>query len=243
MTIVEKNDVDINKLFTWGRVFEVAGDSGEAEALVYMRLLGDADVNRARVYALRESANLRKRMNDPESDEHMIYVKEIDEFEKEDIINYIVMFSMRAITNLAIKEVKIPNPKQPKADAGLEEMEEFQKSIDEFPDKLHKATEEYMVKEVSKLRKSLEPKDKEELYKEYKRALIDEFCEQKAYQAYKDMEIYLGCYKDDSYKEKFFESLEQYLNLDINIKASFRTAYDKLEMSMNDLKKLRQATQ
>jgi hypothetical protein len=240
---VERNDVNVNRLFTWGRVYEVQNSEGEVEALVYMRLLGDADVNKARVYALRKSAELRKKLNDDNSDEHLIYIKEMDEMELSDIVNYIVVFSMREFGNNALKQVKVKRPKQPKGDASLEDLEKFQKEVDEYPDKLEEATTKFIKKDVEKLKKYLETQDKETLYKQYKKTLINEFCEQEANRSYRDMEIYLGCYKDDEYKEKFFESLEQFENLDTQIKSDFRAAYNSLNVPMDELKKLRQATQ
>jgi hypothetical protein len=56
------------------------------------------------------------------------------------------------------------------------------------------------------------------------------------------MELYLGCYKDDGYKERFFSSFEEYDNLDTQVKADFRAAYEKLDMRADELKKLREAT-
>ncbi len=238
----EKNDVDINRLFSWGRVYQVVNSKGEVEADVYMRLLGDADANRARVYALRESAELRKKLLDLNGVERMIYIKDIEELEREDLVNYIVFFSMRDITNRAIREVKVPAPKIPKSNASLAKMEKYQKEVDEHQPKLRKAIDEFVKKEVDALKKSVESDTKEILYRKYSRGLTDEFCEQRALAAYRDMEIYLGCYKDDDYSERFFDSFEQFDNLDSKVKADFRSAYETLDMKTEELKKLREAT-
>ena len=64
---IEKNDVDISKLFNWGKAFEIVGEDGVVD-VVYMRVLGDADINKARVFALRESAKLRRALRNPDSD-------------------------------------------------------------------------------------------------------------------------------------------------------------------------------
>lgn len=239
---LEKNDVDINRLFTWGRVFEVVNSENEVEALVYMRLLGDADSNRARVYALRKSAELRKKLWDENDVERLIYIKTLDELERVDIINYIALFSLREINKRSLEEVSIPRPKQPKSNAALSKLEKYQQELDEYPTKLKKALQDFQKKEVEKLKKSLETESTETLYKKYVRTLIDEFCEQEALRAYRDYEIYLGCYKDDNYKEKFFSSFEEYDNLDTEVKQNFRAAYDKLSIGMDELKKLREAT-
>jgi len=100
-----------------------------------------------------------------------------------------------------------------------------------------------MKKGVEKLKKLLYKKSVEELYEQYKKFLIDEMCEMTATRAFKDMEIYLGCYKDDEYSELFFDNFGQYENLPTEVKLNFRSAYEKLNFPMDELKKLREATQ
>lgn len=239
---VEKNDVDINKLFSWGKKFILDVGDGQ-EIAVYMRLLGDADVNRARVYALRKSAELRKELSDTNSDIRWATIRQEDAMELEDITNYILVFSMREITNSAIREVDIPVPKPPKSNAALAKMEKYQKELDEYPAKRQDAVNQFIQKEVDKLKKYLMKEDKSTLYRRYVNTLIDEFCEREAIKAYSDMECYLGCYSDENYKEKFFKDFETFDNIDEQQKEVFKTAYSKIGIGMNELKKLREATQ
>lgn len=240
--VVEKNDVDISRLFQWGRVFEVVTGKDKVEALVYMRILGDADSNKARVYALRKSAELRRNLNTDGTDENMVLIRSIDEMEEQDLINYIGLFSLREIRNNGFKEVRIPRPVQPKSNASLAKMEKYQQEVDEYPGKLQKALEKYMKKELDALKKSLEGKSKEELYKEYKSSLINDLCEHEALRAYNDMAVYLGCYTDDTYSTRFFESFDKFDNLDTDLKNKFKAAYQSLEIPQDELKKLRAAT-
>lgn len=243
MSIVERNDVDLSKLFVWGKKFEIVDKDEEMQATVYMRLLGDADVNRARVYALRKSRELRLKLLDPNSDERMLYIQTLDELTKEDLYNYITMFSMREITNRAFKEVRVEKPKQPKSNAPLKKMEEYQKQIDDYPKKLDEAIKKFIKKEVESLKSFLEKEDKEVLYKRYMDSIIEEFCEQEALKAYRDYELYLGCYKDEDYKIRAWESFEEFDNLPTEVKQNFRAAYETLDIKMDELKKLREATQ
>src|SRR5574338_1291244 len=107
MESVERQDVDLQKLFGWGRVFEVINpQTEEAEAIVYMKLLGDADLGRARVYALRKSAELRRKLKDTNSDEYLAWVRDINEVSEEDLFNLITIFSQREIGNNARTKVK-----------------------------------------------------------------------------------------------------------------------------------------
>lgn len=240
---LEKNDVDISKLFIWGKEFEITDSEGKVEAKVYMRLLGDADVNRARVYALRKSREFRLQLADEKSDERMIYVRKPEELSRKELMGYITMFSIREITERAFKEVKVAVPKMPKAGAPLKKMEQYQKELDEYPQKLQEAVKQFTKKETAKLEKDFEGVTDEELYKKYVELLIEEFCEQEALRAYNDMELFLGCYKDEDYKERLWEDYDRYDNLPTEIKIQFRAAYESLKMKMDELKKLRAVTQ
>jgi hypothetical protein len=244
--VIEKNDVDLSRLFGWGRVFEVVNpQTQESDALVYMKLLGDADLGRARVYALRKSAELRRKLKDTNSDEYLAWVRDISEVEVQDLINLITVFSMREVSKNAREKVKIPTPKPPKTTANLEKMEDFQKQVDAYPEKRAKAIEDAVTKEIAILQKSLKEKSKEELYRQYVKMLTDEFCERIAVDAFEDYQTYLGCYSDDTYKadKRFFEDFEAFDNLEPTIKLQFKDAYRSLDIELSELKKLRRATQ
>lgn len=239
---VEKNEVDIEKLFTWGKEFDIEDSEGKVLAKVYMRLLGDADTNKARVYALRKSAELRKELSDVDSDLRWATIKQEDTMELEDLYNMITVFSIRQITNEASRQVSVPAPKPPRSNAALSKLEKYQKEIDEYPAKRAEAINKYIKKEVEVLRAFLAKEDKSALYRRYVNTLIDEFCEREAIRAYSDMEVYLGCYKDSDYSERFFSSFDKFDNLDEAQKDMFKTAYSRIGIGMDELKKLREAT-
>ncbi len=239
----EKNDVDISKLFLWGKKFIITDSTGkETLGEVWMRLLGDADVNKARVYALRKSRELRLKLLDPNSDERLVYTRTQGELSHEDLVNYVTMFSMREITDRAFKEVKVESPKMPRANASLKKMEQYQHEIDEYPEKLNAAVRKFTKREVDKLQESLRTEKDDALYQRYIDSLINELCEQEALSAYNDMELYLGSYKDESYAIKAWDSFEQFNNAPTEVKIQFRAAYETLKLKMEDLKKLREAT-
>jgi len=245
--VVEKNDVDISKIFGWGRVFEVVDpkdESGTAIVLVYMKLLGDADLGRARVYALRKSSEMRRKLKDENSDERVAWIRSIDEVEIDDLVKLVILFSGREISQIAREKAKLPIPKPPKSNAKLEKLEKFQQDVDKYPEKRVKAIADAVEKEVAKLTKELRARSKEDLYREYVRLLVDEFCEREALQAFEEMQTYLGCYKDDSYKadRRFFSDFEEFNNLEPTIKAQFKDAYRSLDIELSELKKLRRAT-
>lgn len=246
MSIVERNDVDINKLFHWGQKYEITWfgqDEEEKTIVVYMRLLGDADVNRARVYALRKSAELRKKLYEPDSNERLAYLYIPESMETERLVALITGLSIRDITQNVIKSLNVKAPKSPKSDATLEENEKFQKAVDEYGPKREKEIRKAVEKETEKLQKELYSLPKEELIKRYEFSMINESCEQEALNAFREISAYLGAFKDENYKERFFDDFEQFQNLPTGIKKQFIDNHQVLEMGGEELKKLQRATQ
>ena len=242
MTIVEHNDVDISKLFIWKQKFEIVDENNEVIQEIYLRVLGDADLNRARVYALRESALLRSLLKSDYSDEHYAYIHPIDEFEKEQLVNLISALSMRELSKAADKEVVLKKPKSPKSDASTEELEKYQKEIDNYPIKKMKLLKDSIEKKTEELVKSLQEKPKKELYDKYTELLINELCEQELLHAFRERTTFLATYKDEDLEDRVFTMFEDFQNLPRNIKDQFMVAYDSLEIYGESLKKLRQAT-
>jgi len=238
----EKNDVLISPLFTWGKEFELVKD-GEVISKVYMRLVGDADLNRARVYALRRSSVKRKNLRDRSSDENLAFIQEEGILDRERLIALCVLFTSKEITQKALKEVSVSFPKEPKSDASLEAFEKFQKQVDDFPDKRDKEYRKFINKEIAVLETRLATKSDHELYLLYIELITNELCEEEMLNSFREMCTYCGSFSDTEYKTRFFSSIEDFLNLDSAIKQDFMDAYQSLEIPTEELKKLREATQ
>ncbi len=243
MSIVEKNDVDISALFNWGKIFALTSETGELETHVYIRLAGDADINRARVYALRRSAELRKKLREENTDERFAFIQDRELMDKERLIAVLSGLSLRTITHQAIKEIRLPFPKEPKSDAALEEFEKFQKEVDSYPEKKDKELRKVIEKELVKYGKKLEKLSEDELYTAYIVEITNELCEQEMINAFREMCTFFGCYKDGRFKDKLFSSFEEFTNLNTHTKQEFLSAYQSLELGTEDLKKLQEATQ
>jgi len=242
MDVVERNDVDISKLFKWGRVYEVVGVLDDAvEALIYMKLLGDADLNRARVYALRESGALRKKLRDETSDEYLAYLSPMEDLTRVDMENMITVLSMREVSNRVRRSVSIKEPVPPRSDAPLEEMESYQKEVDEYEAKRREEIAKAVDRELTVLREGMKNKTDDEIRTLYKKLLINEACEEAAIQAFQEMQVYLGCFKDSDYNERFFSSLEEFKNLPPAVKKDIMDAYFSMDIDPTELKKLRRA--
>ena len=77
------------------------------------------------------------------------------------------MLSNREILQNLYKRINIKKPKQPKSDAPLENLEKYQKEIDEFPAKREEHIRKEPEKEMKTLSASLKEKSEDELYKMY----------------------------------------------------------------------------
>jgi hypothetical protein len=100
----EKNNVEIEKLFKWSSDFKINDKYGNFIVDVFMRLVGDAEINKARVFAIRKSAELRKLLRDDESDERIAFISTVYEMdEKEELADLISMLKLREFSDSATR--------------------------------------------------------------------------------------------------------------------------------------------
>lgn len=237
MKYIDKNDVDISKLFNWGGKLDITDSSGEVILTAYLRVIGDAEVNRARVYSLRKSSELRRRLKDQDSDEHIAYVPDIETVGREAIVNNLLLVRVRDITENATANLELKMPIEPDVEASLEEQEEYQKQLDEWPSKVDKEVEEKVNKAVEDERKRYESLSDSELEKEFAQITIARLCEGEMYQNFNDMCVYFASHSDENYKNKLFKSVEEFKNLPTQIKEKFSYFYSSLVLDVDNLKK------
>ncbi len=235
MNSIDKNDVDISKLFAWGKKVTIKGLGSELD--VFIRLVGDADVNRARVFALRKAAELRKKLHDEKSDERIALLPTMESMEKEVMVKTLLLFYQREFTMQAIREVKIDFPKEPKSEASQEEHEKYQAEIDTYPEKREVAIRSFIENLVQKKEAELTATDTSKLYNDYIRMMINQICESEMMTRYREICIVFGSYRDENYKKSLFKSFDEFDNLPVSIKQQFLDAYSELELDTETLKK------
>ena len=84
--IIEKNDVSLAKLFNWGDKFSITDKYGNFITDVYIRLVGDAELNQARVKAIRASREMREKLKTEGTDERMVFMPDFDLMEDKEIV-------------------------------------------------------------------------------------------------------------------------------------------------------------
>jgi len=235
---IERNDVDLSSLFKWKADVNIKDDTGESVATVYMRLVGDADINKARVFALRRSGALRHQLRTPGTNEYEAFVAPIDTIEDiQRLIIGIKMLLLPELANKARQDIDLPLPTPPKSDASLEEQEKYQDEIDNYPTVFNGMVQEKITDYLDAEQLRLEKLSFEKLQKEYVEALIGSTCNREMLQAFQDMCIYHATFQDADFTQPAFKSFEDFENASLTVKRQLRDAYSDFEISMDSLKK------
>ncbi len=233
----ERNDVDISKLFQWGKQVIIKDKQGNDFFTCYLRLVGDAELNRARIFALRKSAELRRKLKEKDTEERLAFVADFESVDKERLIQLIIYLSSREISMRAVENIDIPFPKEPPDDATLEEQEKYQKEIDDWPRIREDKIKAFIEAEMKKMESSLQEKSKEDIYKVYEDSAIADLCENEMANKFRQMCVFLGLYRDEKFKERMFNDFDTFDNLFPEFKQQFLEEYIRLELSTDELKK------
>jgi hypothetical protein len=244
MREIEKNDVDISQLFKWNKEVEISDSYTRQKERVYIRLVGDADINRARTYGYREAALLRKALKTEGSDERLAFLAEVGEFEdREVLINAIVLLRISDIYNQSIRETTVPEPKEPKSDGTQEEFENYQLAVDNYPTVFSEAVNQTIDKVKDRHLKELRARPDDQLYKLYEKEVINRLCQEYMQSAYYDMCVFLGTFNDPEFTQPTFSSVDEYRNTHTHMKNTLKSEYQSLELGTDILKKLHEATE
>lgn len=236
MRDIEKNDVDITSLFDFTKEVELRTTSGEP-IKVYMKLPNDAQINRARVYAMRESSNLRKNLKDSSWEEREGFIPSVSDRTDEEIVEHIIGMSIQKIGVEISEDLTIPIPKEPDGGASLEEQEQYQQAIDEYPILVNEKFVKTLEKRIESLRTFLQKKNTKELLDLYEEEVIKGLCEEHFYKTYMLQNAFYASFKDPEFSEPLFAKFESLKNGPISLKGQLMEAYNQLEISPDELKK------
>lgn len=240
----ERNDVDITKLFHWNGEFTITDRYDNPVTKVYLRLVGDAELNRARVFAIRKSADLRKQLKTEDTDLRIAFITNIiDMGEKEDLIEPITSLAIRRISQEAMRDIRLPLPKEPRSTATLEEQEVYQREVDSYEERKTALLSRMTIERLEEYREELGKQTLEYLRKVYEREMINELCEREMIEKFRACCAFYGSYKDENFTQRQFESFEDFDNLPTEVKNQYIANYESLEINVDELKKLQEAMQ
>jgi hypothetical protein len=239
----ERNDVDISKLFNWGKKFEIFDRFGHKITDAYIRLIGDAEINRSRVFAIRKSSELRKSLKTEGTDERVAFISSVYEIEEQELIDVVVNLSIRRFAQEAAKEIKVPFPKEPRSDAALEKFEAYQAELDGYEEKRNAELTRVTLEKAEAYKITLQSTPITEIKKTYEKLMIDTLCEQEMMKVYRQCCGFYGTFVDEEYKIRMFTEYDDFDNLPTEVKTQYLDNYDSLEINVDFLKKLQEATQ
>jgi len=232
----EKNDVDISSLFFYKKPVTITGNK-DKELTVYMRLVGDAELQRARVKALRDSRKLRDALKDKNSDEYLAFIPDISEVEKDRLVELSLVMSLKEISADIAQEIELPFPEEPGSKATLEEQEAYQKEIDKYPEKRETLIRKKILERAAEFKDELKERTEKQLRRDYLASIVNELCEAELAKSFYDHIIFFSLYKTDEYNEPLFDTFEDFLKIPSDVKEMLLEEYKNLELGMDDLKK------
>ena len=177
-------------------------------------------------------------MNDPTTDEYVAYIPQEGIIDKSILVNTALTLTVQTFTREALRELEpLPLPAELKDDATLEEQEEHQKEIDDYPKKRSAQIEAYVAKRIEEETKALEKLSDKKLLEHYKKLVINDLCEREMLNKYQEMCVYFGTYEDSRFTKRSFASYTDFSNAPTFIKEQLIEAYEGLDIASEELKK------
>jgi len=234
---IEKREVDLNALFNYTTELELLLPEGRGTITLYQRVIGDEDNGKAQVHALRESSEFREKLRNRRWKDRKAYIPNITNLRKEEIVETLASLMIRDLTLEALNEVHIPAKQEPDEDASLEEREEYQKYIDNYPDLYNMEVTRIVADKREAKLAEIRKINKDELLKLYEAVLIDMHAQSTFEKAYSEMAAYYGTFSDEEYTQRPYKSFEDFLKTPTRVKTEIIKSYKQLELSSVTLKK------
>ena len=227
----------IDELFRWRGKIEITGSEGEIVETLYQRVIGDADIQKARLEALKASKLLRKALKDIDSDEYLVNIPFEDDYTQEELTTLIIFSkysSFRQNAELRVNETRV---KEPKSDATLEEQEEYITKIEEAKQTYEESVNEEIKRQGEKLEEELKGNTVLELFNMYKKEHIDIACRIRMIEVFDEFATLFGTYSDEKLKNRRFENIEDFRDLSPRVKSRLMDNYKKIELNLTEVKK------
>ena len=231
--------MDISKLFKWKTAYTIIGLDGEPvldeageKITVYIRVIGDNDLDEAKKYALRESRKLRTRYRlNPED-----VLPDMDDLLPSELASLIVLNEASYLYKQAERNTVIPYPHSMDT-LHIEDEEEFLAKLDTYFEDLVVAIDEKAQKLFLEKKEYYEAMPIENLLKRAKNTYIDKIVETEIIKFYNDAILYFAVYDDEECTEKVFTDYDSVSNSSKILKDLLYSEYSKLVLTDIELKK------
>ncbi len=230
------------QLFQWRAPVEIIAPGGDVVDTLYQRLVGDADLNKARTTALRFSREMRVKLRDKDSDEYLAYVDTFADYTKDEIITLLLFNELQEIRENIEKDFIFPEPKEPDSETTTEELEEYQEQDDTYEERRNQALIDKVEAALMERKDQLFEEEIEKLRQALILSQVNNLCETELRNKFIQMCVYLGTFIDEEYKQHAFGTFDEFLDSPDILKEQLITAYNKLEVASVNLKGLPKVT-
>jgi hypothetical protein len=163
-------------------------------------------------------------------------MESLNEYDAEKFIQVILAYRFQEYVKKATQESRVVMPNSPGSDATLEQIEEYEATVDEFDKKRNQE----IMGIVDALREADTAKlrllDADSLLRETAKAMENNICQSVANDALMDKFAYMATYEDGGYTKRYFTNFSEYGDLAGATKKQLIDGYQKLMLGPEDLK-------
>jgi len=231
--------MDISQLFKWKTEYTLVGLNKEplSDELgnpikVYLRIIGDNDLDIAKRYALKESKKLREQYKK----EYAEVLPDFEEFTQEELAALLVMNEASMIYKQAERDTEVKYPTNTES-LFLEDEENYSDKVATYFDELVLKIDENAQKILDQRKNYYATLARDNLLKKVIRSYIDKIVESDMVKIYNDAILAFAVYKDSDCTERVFSDIDEVRNATQLLKEQLYAEYSKLVISDTDLKK------
>jgi|WetSurMetagenome_2_1015567.scaffolds.fasta_scaffold01074_1 hypothetical protein len=226
----------LKKLFSWSNVLNLVNEKDEVVMKVYQRLVGDMDLQKARMSALRFSRELRLRLRDVASDEYIGLVQPIEDLTRDQLITLLLVDSIDSARQEIDRDYYYAEPKEPDEFATTEEHEVYAHKWETWEAEREKDYQHKLVAKMDFLKEQFELLSDETLLARAKTMRIEALCEQELKNRFLEMCVLFGTYEDAQFTKHLFDTYLEFASQPDAVKNQLIEGYARLEMSTIGLK-------
>jgi hypothetical protein len=231
--------MNISALFKWKLAYTLKGTTGEpvlddtgTEITVYIRVIGDNDLDEAKKYALRESKKLRLKYREHSED----VLPDIDSLTQTELAALVVLNEASYLYKQAERDTTIPYPHSTDS-LHIEDEEIFLEKLDSYFEDLVAAIDEKAQKLFTERKAYYETLPVETLQNRAKNTYIDKIVELEIVKLYNDAILFYAIYEDEACTRRVFADIDEVRNAAKFLKEQLYTEYSKLVLTDTELKK------
>jgi hypothetical protein len=210
---------------------------------VFLRVIGDDDLEKSHRAARLKSATIRKDLLDESSLLYMDRVAPISEASRQDCIDILVQY--RTSNLEAEARANVERPDEPTLEevaidpdaASLEEQEKLDKAIEKQNKEYAEAIKDYIDTRAAVIRAEVEAMSDEDLHTLAKVEISGVMALSEFFTELMNQKIFRGTFVDDKCKERAFETIEEVKDASPVIRQQLFDAYLELEFEPDKIKK------